>query len=129
MSNTPPSTKLVPKSKSALSIPLITEAGPKNLPLKAASTPPSPTRKLFLRPGTIEEEEEDHPQRHSRLFAEGDSPLILKGPYYVGTPKVPSLARISTCNSSLTCVGTRSETYRLAILLWFLNRRNSKMRF
>lgn len=83
-----------------------------------SSSPPSPAQKLFLRPGTIEEEEEENEATMTVKKCESDEKvcsevLLRPGSYYGGgTPKVPSVSRISTCNSSLTCVGTRQESYR-----------------
>lgn len=80
-------------------------------------SPLNPSQKLFLRPGTIEEEEEEESETvtkrcddEERVYAEV---LLRHGQCCtVGTPKVPSFSRVSTCNSSLTYVATRQESYR-----------------
>lgn len=89
---------------------------PTKLPPKSTS-PPSPLQKLFLRPGTIEEEEENEAgltvkkcESDDRVYSEV---LLRPGNYSTGgLSKVPSVSRVSTCNSSLTYMGTRQESYR-----------------
>lgn len=100
------------KSKSSISIPTITETSPPAAPSKA-SAPSSPQRKHLLQSSGEEEQ------------SRADSPLLQPGKYYIGVNHVPSLARISTCNSSLTHVGgTRQESYRLVVTQVEENRRS-----
>lgn len=77
-----------------------------------SSSPPG--QKLFYRPGTIEELEEDDElsvQEDPKYHIEGDSPLLTKPILRDAAPS--SLARISTCNSSfrgsLTQVSNRQD--------------------
>lgn len=82
-----------------------------------SSSPPSPLQKLFLRPGTIEEEEENEAGRNVKKCESDDkvySEVLLRPGHYStgGLSKVPSVSRVSTCNSSLTYMGTRQESYR-----------------
>lgn len=81
-------------------MPNVTDSG-SPVPFSKASAPPSPRRRHLLRvPG---EEESDSANTY----------LLQPGQYRVGVTHVPSLARISTCNSSLTQMGTmRQESYR-----------------
>ncbi|CAH0563757.1 unnamed protein product [Brassicogethes aeneus] len=67
----------------------------------------APSQKLFYRPGTIEEQEEDLTSLDSsRLHLNTpDSPLLFRnGQRLLTAPTQISLARISTCNSSLSHV-------------------------
>lgn len=78
-------------------------------------SPSSSLQKLFLRPGTIEEEvtETDKIEK-----CDGDdgvySEVLLRPKQYYsgGMTKVPSASRVSTCYSSSTYVATRQESYR-----------------
>jgi hypothetical protein len=59
-------------------------------------------QKLFYKPGTIEELEEDESRKSPKFRIGGDSPLLVRD----SNAGISSLARISTCNSSFTHVPT-----------------------
>ncbi|EEZ98666.1 hypothetical protein TcasGA2_TC001198 [Tribolium castaneum] len=70
--------------------------------------------RIFAKPGTIDESEEDEFGRSDdvKFKIGGDSPLLTRG-FTPLSGGVPSLARISTCNSSLTHVpGFRQDGSR-----------------
>lgn len=94
----------------------LSSPSPTKLSSKLTSSP-NPPQKLFLRPGTIEEEEENKAgvtvkkcESDDRVYSE----VLLRPGHYstTGLSKVPSVSRVSTCNSSLTYMGTRQESYR-----------------
>lgn len=79
-----------------------------------------PPQKLFFRPGTIEEEDEEvsvAEYEDARFFSRVDSPLLYRNPQSFvapGTPGASSLFRVNTCNSSLTVYATgRQDSSRL----------------
>lgn len=69
-----------------------------------------------MRPGTIEEEEEElAAYSEGRFFAGVDSPLLARGPQaYIlpaaATPGPDGLFRVNTCNSSLTIYAGRQDS-------------------
>lgn len=81
--------------------------------LKSPTDGPSPPRQgALLRQGAIEEpgDEEDR-KGGEEVYAE-----VLLRPGRHGPTKAPSLARVSTCNSSsLSGVGGRQDSYRWVV--------------